>query len=339
MVTDIPEKAPIIDACSLVYDDEGWRAYLDRLARYAPRYLSVFARSFATYFGADLGSYRAALRESGPVEAIGILLPAQADRPGTPARERQPFDIDAYASERTGQGVRAEVIMGSPARLPGGESVNDRVARIAAHAPHRFHAWAGITLRDGAAAAVRELRRCLDLKMTGFNIIPFLDAVDVTDEEFAPVFQLADEAQLPLWLHTGHHFASAVPADISTWRHVDHLAARYPHITVVAGHAGWPSVLDMLMIAARHDNVLLEISSHRPKHMTQPGAGWEPLLHHGRGSCRGKVMFGTSTWVNPLPVATLAAEVRDLHPGDDGAAAHDWLYGNAAGLLGLAGRL
>ncbi|WP_194905472.1 amidohydrolase family protein [Catenulispora rubra] len=327
MAAALPEQAPIIDVCSLVYDDEGWRAYLDRLARHAPRYLAVFARSFTTYFGADLGSYRAALRESGPTGAVDILLPAG----------RQPFDLDAYISERTEQGVRAEVIMGSPARLPGGEGVNDRVARIAAHAPHRFHAWGGITLRDGAAAAVRELLRCLDLEMTGFNIIPFLDAVDVTDEEFAPLFQLADEARLSLWLHTGHHFASAVPADISTWRHVDHLAARYPHITVVAGHAGWPALLDTLMIAARHDNVLLEISSHRPSLMTQPGTGWEPLLRYGRGACRSKIMFGTSTWVNPIPIATLAAEVRDLHPGDEGAVAHDWLYGNASGLLGRTG--
>jgi uncharacterized protein len=315
---------PIIDACSLVYDDEGWRAYLDRLARHAPQYLSVFARSFATYFGADQAAYAAVLHNAGAAAAIDILLPAG----------RKPFDADAYLRERSDQGVVAEIVMGGPGRLREGENVNDRVARIAAHSPHRLHPWAGITLRDGVGAAVRELRRCLDLGMTGFNIIPFLDGVDPTDERFAPVFRLADDARLPLWLHTGHHFASAVPADISGWRHVDRLAARYPGITVVAGHAGWPSVLDMLTVAARHENVLLEISSHRPQHMARPGSGWEPLLHYGRGLSRSKIMFGTSTWVNPVPAATLAAEVRALDLGGEGDVAEDWLHGNAARLLG-----
>jgi predicted TIM-barrel fold metal-dependent hydrolase len=94
----------------------------------------------------------------------------------------------------------------------------------------------------------------------------------------------------------------------------------------------------MLMIAARHENVLLEISSHRPKNMAHPGAGWEPLLYYGRGPSRHKIMFGTSTWVNPVPIATLAAEVRALHRGDEEAVTQDWLHGNAARLLGLAGR-
>ncbi|WP_414642519.1 amidohydrolase family protein, partial [Actinocrinis sp.] len=321
-----PSNPPIIDVCSLVYDDEGWRAYLDRLAHYAPQYLSVFARSFATYFGADHALYTARLHNAGPAEAIDILLPP----------DRKPFEVDAYLAERTDQGVVAEVIMGGPARLRDGETVNDRVAHIAARAADRLHPWAGITLRDGPDSAVRELRRCLDLGMTGFNIIPFLDGVDPTEERFAPVFRLADEARLPLWLHTGHHFASAVPADISGGRQVDHLAARYPGMTVVAGHAGWPSVLDMLAVATRHENVLLEISSHRPKHIKRPGSGWEPLLYYGRGPSRRKIMFGTSTWVNPVPCATLVAEVRALDLGDDGGVAEDWLRGNAARLLGLA---
>jgi uncharacterized protein len=316
----------VIDACALVYDDDCWRAYLHRLADHAPQYLTVFARPFAAYFGADRHAFASKLADSAAAEAVALLLPP--DRPS--------FDLEGYLAGRAAAGVAAEIAMGSPRQLPDGTTVNDRVAAFAARAPGRLHAWAGISLRDGPKEAVRELERCLGLGMTGFNIIPFLDAVDVADEAFAPVFELADDARLPLWLHTGQHFAARVPADVSHWRQVDALASRYPGMRIVAGHAGWPWVLDTVAVALRHDNVLLEFSSHRARTMPAPGSGWEPLLHYGRAAARRKVMFGTSTWVNPEPVKVLADEVRTvLRDAQAEPVAADWLHRNAARLLNL----
>ncbi len=46
-----PARRPVVDACSLVYDDAGWRAYLNRLGENAAEYLDVFSSSFCRYFG------------------------------------------------------------------------------------------------------------------------------------------------------------------------------------------------------------------------------------------------------------------------------------------------
>ena len=166
--------------------------------------------------------------------------------------------------------------------------------------------------------------------MRGFNVIPFLDDVDVTDPVFRSVFELAAGHGLGLWLHTGHHFARRTSADVCTWRHVDVLAARYPQLHIVVGHAGWPWIREMTTVVMRHPNVMLEISSHRPRSMGSAGSGWEPLLHGSRTLAR-SVMFGTSTWVNPVPADVLAGELRSL--GLSGEVLDLWLHGNAERLL------
>ncbi|MER6641795.1 hypothetical protein [Streptomyces anulatus] len=84
----------------------------------------------------------------------------------------------------------------------------------------------------------------------------------------------------------------------------------------------------MLLTTARHPGVVLEFSSHRPRHMSKPGSGWEPLLHHAR------VVFGTSTWVNPGPTGPPADEPAALPLPADVVAA--WLSGNAEALVARA---
>jgi uncharacterized protein len=313
-------RQDVVDVCSLVYDGECWLNYLERLAVHAPEYLSVFAGSFARFFAIPQEAWRSALHADGPAGPLRLVA-------ATP----RPLDVDAYLEARAAQGVVAEIAMGSPGILADGTRVNERVAALAAASGGRIHAWAGISLRE-AAVAERELRRGIDLGMRGLAIIPFLDDVDVTAPHCARVFDLAAEHRLGLWLHTGHHYARRVPLDVSSWRHLDVLAGRYPELSVVAGHAAWPWVREAVSVALRHGNVYLEISSHRPRSLAGEGGGWEPLLRlGGRPPLRGRVLFGTSTWVNPVPVGDLTRELLDL--GLPGQTARAWLSGNALQML------
>lgn len=317
-----PPALPVIDACALVHDPPSWGAYLARLARDAPEYLSVFARSFRACLGVD--------------ELVWDAVRDGPDRRAALARlvERlPPFVLDRYLEERARDHVVCEIAMGSPECWEG-TRVNDRVARLAERSDGRLRAWAGVSLRD-LREALAELRRCADLGMRGFNVIPFLDGVDVAAPECAPVFDFAASRGMAVWVHTGHHFARTVPLDVCGWRHIDRLAARHPGLTVVVGHAGWPWIREMVGVALRHENVLLEVSSHRPRSMAVPGSGWEPLLFHGARALRGSVMFGTSTWVNPVPVQVLARELLGLGLPPD--VTELWLRGNAEQLLARLG--
>ncbi|MCP9995087.1 hypothetical protein LUX34_04450 [Streptomyces werraensis] len=75
-----PSRPPVVDACSLVYDDAAWRVYLNRLGENAPEYLDVFSASFCRYFDAPHSAYRDALAVCWQ-DAVDVLLP-----PGRPLR-------------------------------------------------------------------------------------------------------------------------------------------------------------------------------------------------------------------------------------------------------------
>ncbi|MFW3463502.1 amidohydrolase family protein [Streptomyces sp. 058-1L] len=315
-------RPPVVDACSLVYDDAGWRVYLHRLGERAPEYLDVFSASFCRYFGASHTAYRDALALRWQ-DAVDVLLP-----PGRP-----PFDLTAHLADRERQGVTGEFAMGSPERLPDGRTVNEWLLETVRGVTDRVQVWAGLSLRD-PADALRELERSAAGGATGLCVIPFLDGTDPADPRFSPVWDAAAAAGLPVWLHTGHHFARSHPSGLGSWRTVEALAGRHRELLLVAGHAGWPDVQEMLLTAARHPGVFLEFSSHRPRHMPKPGSGWEPLLHHARGMARDRVLFGTSTWVNPGPTGSLADELAALALPAEVVTA--WLSGNAEALAARA---
>lgn len=315
---------PFVDACALIFDSDCWRAYLARFLPRAPEYLDVFSAALSRFFSASHERYRDALKDN-LAAAIDVLVPP--DGPG--------IDPLAAVQQRANDGMVAEIAMGSPARLADGSTVNDRLLALTADMRDRVHVWAGIELTNGSDP-LAQVTRAQQSGATGLCLIPFLDGVDITDRAYVPVFGAAADAGLPVWLHTGHHFAAGQPTGLGSWRAVETIAARHPDLVLVCGHAGWPDVMDTLVTAARHRHVYLEFSSHRPRRMAAPGSGWLPLLHHATSLARHRVMFGTSTWVNPTPARTLADEVTTL--GLPEPVTSEWLADNALRMLAKAGK-
>lgn len=312
----------VVDMCSMPTEPEVCRAYMRRLALEAPSYLRIFAGGWCRTFGADPGAYRQALNEGRLLDAVDILVDGLGDG----------FALDAYLADLDENGIGHQVLHGVPAAFCTGSDVNDFLAGLAARAPQRLQAWLGLSLRD-PDEALREVLSCRGRGLRGFTVNPFLDDVDPVDERYTPVFAAAEDLSLPLWLHTGHHFASDRPLDRCSWWHVDRLAVRHPGLDIVVGHAGWPWVRELTAVAQRHRRVHLEISSHRPRHFTVPGSGWEPLMFAGRTTISRKIMFGSCAAIHEEPVSRLVDEVRQLDLGRDVEQA--WLSGNARRLLGL----
>lgn len=312
-----PHPRPVADACSLVYDREGWRAYLRRFIDPAPEYLSIFASSFCKFFGAPLDEYRRLLREC-PMDAVETL---------TCAPER--MDVVQTLRDRRRRGVTLEFLMGSAETLASGETVNESLFR-AVHGEPGVGVWAGLPLND-ASRALAVIDHAVRAGASGANVIPFLDRTQIGVPENSAVFGALVDSGLPVWIHSGHHFAAQYRYGADSWRDIDDLARQHPRLVIVIGHAGWPQVMESTLVAARHRHVYLEFSSHRPRTFaTEPE--WRALIRSARGPLRHKILFGTSGWVNAQAVDELAAEVAALPIPSD--VIEDWLEGNARRLMG-----
>jgi predicted TIM-barrel fold metal-dependent hydrolase len=209
---------------------------------------------------------------------------------------------------------------------------NDVVADYVARDPGRLLGLAGVDpWKDDA---VSETQRALtELGLRGIVLSPFKQRLDPSDARMARIFSVCEELGAPVFLHTGINWWVDTTYEIGHPRHIDALASSFPNLKIVALHCGWPWVEDMMMVAWRHENIYLDISAHRPKHMTIPDSGWSPLLYWGNRMLSNRVVFGSTWTLIGMTIKDLADEVRSLPLKDE--VIERWLHGNAERLLGL----
>ena len=127
---------------------------------------------------------------------------------------------------------------------------NDRIARVAAHAPDRLYPFGTVWPQTGAES-IREARHCIDdLGMKGLKFHPWVQGFSTANSYFQEVCGMAGEAGVPVMFHDGTPCYS-LPEQIAG------LARRFPRTTFVLGHSGiiwaWRNALE----AMRQPNVWL----------------------------------------------------------------------------------
>jgi predicted TIM-barrel fold metal-dependent hydrolase len=151
------------------------------------------------------------------------------------------------------------------------------------------------------------------------------------DRRYYPLYAKCVELDIPLSIHTSANWTTVSVNDLGHPRHVDAVAADFPELKIVMSHAGYPWVLEAVLLAWKYPNVYLELAAHRPKYLASPGTGWEPLLRFGGTTIRDKVLFGTGWFLLGRPPAQLVDEFRSLPVPED--VIDLWLGENARSLL------
>jgi len=208
---------------------------------------------------------------------------------------------------------------------------NDELGAMVGRFPDFVIGFANVNVFDGPAALDEVRRAHGEVGLRGLKVTPPFFKLTADDDRLLPFYALCQELGLIVWLHCGTHWRNEFRMDATHPTRVDRIACAHPDLRIIAGHAGWPWVLDAVVVAWRHKNVYLDISAHRPKHFAAPGSGWEPLLRFGDTTIRNKVLFGTSWDILGLPMRQLIDEVRALPLRPDTVEA--WLYGNGAKLF------
>lgn len=287
-----------------------------------PGYLSMFGARWSGLLGLSQDTIAAVV----DLPADGFLAAASA------MLAPELGSTDGYVAQLVDAGIDKAVVHRP---LPTDVEVTDELtAALVERYPDTLIGFARVDPRHGGEAAAAELERAVtELGMRGATITPFWHGASCSDEVWEPVLRTAQRLGVPVWIHTSMHWRREVPLEIEHPRHTDLIAGRYPDLRIACGHGGWPWMTEMVAVAWRHPNVVVDVSAFRPRNVFRAGSGWEPLVHHGQRGLSDSVVYG-STWgllgMTPAAAVAEAAEV----PWPD-AVKDKWLSGNAARFLGL----
>lgn len=312
---------PIFDTCSFVPTPEILQQWFEVISK-SRAYMRVFWKGFAYWADLDRRQYFDLIEGQKHEQAVAVLAERISHvRSMTSAQFVRQMD-EANVETSVIHNYDCETFL-KVKPLP-----FEYHAEIARRHPGRFKLLAGVDPLKGRRAVDMLAHAVNALGYHGLVVVPFRHGVPADHEVFKPLYRECIRLGVPVWIHSTTNWDPAFPIDLSSPRVIDRLAIEFQDLRIMAGHAGWPWVLEMVTVAWRHPNVTVEFSAFQPKSLAQPGFGFEPLLQFGLGPLRNKIMVG-STWnLVQLPLADIYAQVRAL-PGVTEDTADRWIYTNA----------
>lgn len=279
------------------------------------------------------------LREGFPVELLSYFevftkTTISAEQFGAYAESLRRTD-DQILDSLDDAGITRSLITGFDERSTCGVAFvhNASVAAVAARYPDRFLPFAGADILAGDSAVDEFERWVVEHGFRGLSLRPFMIGRPASDPAYFPCYAKCVELGVPVSIHTSADWTRTRLSDLGHPRHIDDVACRFPELTILMSHGGYPWVLQACLIAWKHPNVYLELAAHRPKYFASPGAGWEPLMRFGQTTIRNKIVYGTGGFLINRPYLQLCDEMRALPVPRE--VLEDWLWRNATRVLRL----
>ncbi len=303
------------------------KAYIKQLVTLPPQeynYVRLFGKQIADYLGIS-AEFQDALSTSTLEELNAWMF----DKASVLAMEPNEFVelLDTW-------GVKKAVLMNEDAQTTTGLEYlpNDYFANLVSEYPDKFLAFAAVD-PNKKDEGLHELERSISkLGLHGYTCTPFLHALYANDVRYEPFFGFCQQQEVPVWIHTSMNFSN-LPSDFGHPGYLDKVALKFPNLKIIAGHGGWPWVLETAAIARKHRNLYIDTSTQHPRYFAKAGSGWEPLLYYGNNLLQDQIVFG-STWILlGLPIDQLAQEVNALPINEH--VKKKWLFSNAKRLLNL----
>ena len=178
------------------------------------------------------------------------------------------MSIEEQITEMREAGIGRAVISGDDLETNWGHKTpNDFIASVVQQYPDVFIGFAGVDPHKGMDA-VRELEWAVkELGLKGLNVAPFLYRLRASHKKFYPLYAKCVELGVPVALPTSMHFDPGSVMDFGHPKYLDEVAVDFPELKIVAIHAGWPWIREMIAVAWRHPNVYLEFSGVAPRYL------------------------------------------------------------------------
>jgi len=205
--------------------------------------------------------------------------------------------LDTFVDQMKKSGVSLAVLQ---AEYTYGEVdlLNQRVGEAVKRHPGMLMGFAGIDplATDDPVADLDRYVRNWDMK--GLNLQPWVQGIFCNDKRLYPLYSYCQQNDIPVTIHSSINFSLNRKIDYSHPRWLEEVACDFPKLVIVANHAGWPWVNEMVAVAWKHTNVYLELGGISPKYMVMPGTGWEPFLAYGNSVLQDQILFATDSIIS-----------------------------------------
>jgi len=134
------------------------------------------------------------------------------------------------------------------------------VVEATQHLPN-LHVVAGISWTTFHQGDVEELRDLLQAgAIKGLKLYPGYEPFYPADPKLAPAYELAEEFDVPVMIHTGDTYAPTGKVKFSHPINVDEVAVDFPRVKFLICHLGNPWFRDCMEVVYKNENVYTDIS-------------------------------------------------------------------------------
>ena len=203
---------------------------------------------------------------------------------------------------------------------------NDYIAETVKRYPETLYGFCSVDPRKGKSA-VEELERSVsELGLIGLKLHPVHGAFFPDAPEFRPLFEKAQQLQIPVLTHTGYAAVGAGTPGGGGFKlaysrpipHVDNLAADFPELKIIMAHPGWPWIDEQIAVALHKQNVFIDLSGWAPRYIPKQ------LITEAGGRLRKKVLFGSDypymtpeRWLSEFDQLEIREDARQLILADN----------------------
>jgi len=238
--------------------------------------------------------------------------------------------IEQFFAEADAAGIDRMVIINRMVPAAGGSPAcdipNEHVRDLVARKPDRLIGIAGIDVGGGFGDPLALTEHAVsELGMRGIHISPGRSALDTRpdDTRLFPLYELCDSLSVPVIFMTGPFSGGNI--DYTRPAYIQTVASHFPKLRIVAGHACWPYVEEMIGVAYRHENIFVSPDSY----LYMPGA--TEMVRAAGDLLQDQFIFASSYPVGAMGVAL----ERFLSLGYSEAVLEKTLSLNARRVLGL----
>lgn len=160
--------------------------------------------------------------------------------------------------------VDKAIVFGLRALDSGFKTPNEYVAEYVNGQPEKLIGFASIDPNHDDS--ISEIKRCVkELGLKGLKMGPIYQHFDPSDRKYFPIWEKAQELELPIVIHQGTTFVRDAPLKYAFPVLLEDVALSFPDLIVIIAHMGHPWEPDTIALIRKQPNFYADVSALTPR--------------------------------------------------------------------------